>query len=251
MCCTSTKLTSIDLSWRELYYISANTFSSNLKNVILSPANIYLSKVNNEKNSRKRCEICSKLTIKTTERRQWRRSGVFIVNFEHISHLFLVLLLLTLNRDKNRYFYHPIQTNLHRLKFIYTNVIMYSFIKPFASTLLFYFYYLPIHVTAISQKYAILCVIWYLLYNFKKREKYRERMKEKKRERVLTFLHECFSRFSSCANGTKSRKGMFEVFITSLRLFRGVFEVMWKKINVRQRCIQNPAKYLRWSILQK
>ena len=27
------------------------------------------------------------LTIKTPERRQWRRSGVFIVNFEHISHL--------------------------------------------------------------------------------------------------------------------------------------------------------------------
>ena len=31
---------------------------------------------------------CTKLTIKTPERRQWRRSGVFIVNFEHISHLF-------------------------------------------------------------------------------------------------------------------------------------------------------------------
>ena len=27
----------------------------------------------------------------------WRRSGVFIVNFEHISHLALVFLLLTLN----------------------------------------------------------------------------------------------------------------------------------------------------------
>ena len=34
-----------------------------------------------------RCEICSKLTIKTPKRRQWRRFGVFIVNFEHISHL--------------------------------------------------------------------------------------------------------------------------------------------------------------------
>ena len=28
---------------------------------------------------------------------QWRRSGVFIVNFEQISHLVLVFLLLTLN----------------------------------------------------------------------------------------------------------------------------------------------------------
>ena len=40
-----------------------------------------------------RCEICSKLTIKTPKRRYWRRFGVlrrfgvFIVNFEHISHL--------------------------------------------------------------------------------------------------------------------------------------------------------------------
>ena len=28
----------------------------------------------------------------------WRRSDVFIVNFEHISHLVLLFLLLTLNR---------------------------------------------------------------------------------------------------------------------------------------------------------
>ena len=45
-----------------------------------------------------RCEICSKLIIKTPERRQWRRSDVFIVNFENISHLLLVLPLLTLSR---------------------------------------------------------------------------------------------------------------------------------------------------------
>ena len=61
------------------------------------PANINLFRVNN-RNSRKRCEICSKLTIKTLERRQSRRSGAFIVNFEHISHLFLLFLLLALNR---------------------------------------------------------------------------------------------------------------------------------------------------------
>ena len=60
------------------------------------PAGIYLLKVNN-RNARTRCEICSKLTIMTPERRHWRRSGVFIVNFEHISHLGLVSLLLTLN----------------------------------------------------------------------------------------------------------------------------------------------------------
>ena len=33
------------------------------------------------------CEICLKLTTKTPKRRQWRRFGLFIVNFEHISHL--------------------------------------------------------------------------------------------------------------------------------------------------------------------
>ena len=38
-------------------------------------------KANNRK-TRKRNEICSRLTIKTTERQ--RRSAVFVVNFEHI-----------------------------------------------------------------------------------------------------------------------------------------------------------------------
>ena len=42
----------------------------------------------NIKNIRKRCEICSRLTIKTPKRRHWPRSGVFIVNFEHMSNLF-------------------------------------------------------------------------------------------------------------------------------------------------------------------
>ena len=46
------------------------------------PAGNYMFKVNNRK-TRKRCEICSKF---------------FIVNFEHISQLFLVFLLLTLSR---------------------------------------------------------------------------------------------------------------------------------------------------------
>ena len=45
------------------------------------------------------CEDCSKLTIKTAERHQWRRSSsVFIVNFEQISHIVLVFPTLTLNK---------------------------------------------------------------------------------------------------------------------------------------------------------
>ena len=36
--------------------------------------------------------------MKTQERRKWRRSGVFIVNFEYILHIFLMLAYLTLNK---------------------------------------------------------------------------------------------------------------------------------------------------------
>ena len=74
-------------------------------------------KVSN-RNTRTGCEICSKLTIKTPGQHhlkrnqsidlqsksmncsvyERRRSRVFIVNFEHISHLVLPFLLLTLSR---------------------------------------------------------------------------------------------------------------------------------------------------------
>ena len=56
-----------------------SVFFDNLWKMVMSPiynpAGIYLLK-NNESN-RTICEICSKLTIKAPERRQWRRSGVF------------------------------------------------------------------------------------------------------------------------------------------------------------------------------
>ena len=60
------------------------------------PAGNCMFKVN-KRNTRARWEI-SNLTIKTPQQRQWRRSGCFIVIFEHISHLVLVFLLLTLSR---------------------------------------------------------------------------------------------------------------------------------------------------------
>ena len=67
--------------WSKVLCCFVNTF----------PANMYLFKVNN-RNTRERCEICSNLTINTSElchwRCHWRCSGVFIVNFEDISHLF-------------------------------------------------------------------------------------------------------------------------------------------------------------------
>ena len=51
------------------------------------PTNIYLLKFN-ERNTRKRCEICLKVNV-----------NFFKVNFKDISHLPLVILLLTLNKQ--------------------------------------------------------------------------------------------------------------------------------------------------------
>ena len=63
----------------------ANNFKLlNLRRIETYPIDIYLLKVNNRK-TRTRCEICSKSTIKTPERSHWHCSGVFIINFEHIS----------------------------------------------------------------------------------------------------------------------------------------------------------------------
>ena len=56
-------------------------------NMLTYPAGIDLLKVDNRNITKS--EICSKLTIKTPERRQWHCSGVFVVNFEHISQLVL------------------------------------------------------------------------------------------------------------------------------------------------------------------
>ena len=94
------------LSWRKetlnfstmLIITSGQFYDWNIESMArYCPANIYLIKVNN-RNTRKRCEIFSKLTIKTPEWRRCRRSGVFIVNFENISQLFPVFLLLTLSK---------------------------------------------------------------------------------------------------------------------------------------------------------
>ena len=56
------------------------------------PTNIYLFKVN-KKNIGKRCEIFSVLTIKTPDWRKWCHYAVFILNFEHILHIFPVFIV--------------------------------------------------------------------------------------------------------------------------------------------------------------
>ena len=62
----------------------------------LFPASIYLFKANTG-NTRTMCEICSNLTVETPEWRQWHHYGVFVVNYEQISHIVLLFQLLTLN----------------------------------------------------------------------------------------------------------------------------------------------------------
>ena len=99
------KITKACIKWRGLWYVSLlnwpicsyihycythPVYNQNY------PVGIYLLKINNRK-ARTRCEICTKLTIKTPVRSHWRRCGVSIIKFEHMSHLVLVFLLLTLN----------------------------------------------------------------------------------------------------------------------------------------------------------
>ena len=64
------------------------------------PAGNYMFKVNN-RNSRTRCELCSKLTIKIPERRHDVVLVSLLITLKHISHLVLVFILnivhITLN----------------------------------------------------------------------------------------------------------------------------------------------------------
>ena len=61
------------------------------------PFAIYLFIFNNG-NTITKFKVCLKLTLKTSERHHWCRLGVFIVNFKQISHILLLVLLITLNK---------------------------------------------------------------------------------------------------------------------------------------------------------
>ena len=70
------------------YWISHESLFGKIKRKFISPIKIYLFKLNN-RNTRKKFEVCSKLTTKT--RRHCRLFGVFIVNFERISQLIVAI----------------------------------------------------------------------------------------------------------------------------------------------------------------
>ena len=62
------------------------TVMKNINSVRDVPSGVYLFKTNN-RNKKTVSEICSRRTIKTLDRRYWRRSVVFIINFEQISNI--------------------------------------------------------------------------------------------------------------------------------------------------------------------
>ena len=89
------------------------------------PAGIYMFKVNNW-NTRTRCEISSQLTVMTPEGSIWRRSGVFIVNVEHITYLVLGFLLSTLSRKMPPGWKHISDPMQSYWGFIYSRRLLFS-----------------------------------------------------------------------------------------------------------------------------
>ena len=72
---------------------------------------------------------------------------------------------------------------------------------------------IPLSICLYKDIYVMRCAIWYHLYNFIKT--WKTPMEECYFLKV-TFLHGCFSRFSYCTNGIKSRKtSHMDVCITS------------------------------------
>ena len=77
---------------------SAKSLENNRKLGLFTPQLTPLTCSKSTLETRKRCEICSKLIVKTPGQIQERRFSVFIVTFEHNLHLFLVFLSLTFNK---------------------------------------------------------------------------------------------------------------------------------------------------------
>ena len=76
-----TIITSSHTFWNKKYFL----FSWMVFQLTPSSSQHLLVQIQQQKHQKNtRCEICSRLKIKTPERRKWRHSGVFIVNFEHI-----------------------------------------------------------------------------------------------------------------------------------------------------------------------
>ena len=78
------------LSWTERVPTRVRKSKTNTFDESINPAGIYLLKVNN-RNTRTRCKICSKLTIKTPKRRQ---QIIYFRSFQMVSDCFSLFLTL-------------------------------------------------------------------------------------------------------------------------------------------------------------
>ena len=164
-------------------------------------ANIYLFWFNN-RNTGNRFKICSKLTIKTQDRRHWRRSVIVILNFEQISHIVLVFPLLILKNWKISHI---------ALVLLLSNLNKYMPAGMRVSERLFAFFSRHCKVTwkictfrtgdeEIKRRWSsleTLCVIWKHLYNFKnvKNTHGGVLLLVTLQTLKVTLLHGCFSRF--------------------------------------------------------
>ena len=90
-----------------LKYFNARVWSHILMTSNKTSVDNYMFQVNN-RNTRTMYEICSKLTIKTPERRHWRHLGVFVVNIEEVNSGWALIIELS----------HP-QTRHSRVKICY------------------------------------------------------------------------------------------------------------------------------------
>ena len=84
--------------WKVLWALEYMNLNRSINLTFLGvscPVNIYLFKAN-IKYTRKMCKICLHVTIKT-EQRHWRRSDVYIHNFENIFCLMFTLLSLSMS----------------------------------------------------------------------------------------------------------------------------------------------------------
>ena len=119
---TNVNLKSISQIFRVflLLALSIYIFTGLLENSLI-PGKIYLFKVTS-RNTRKRCEICSKFTIKITERRHWHRSCVFIVYFKQLN------LRLCLNYASDYFFWNYLMRNQNyqRLDWLYKSLLSFG-----------------------------------------------------------------------------------------------------------------------------
>ena len=104
-----------------------------------TPIGNYMFKVSN-RGARPSCEICSKLTTKAPERRHWRYFVGFIVTFEHISHLVLEFLLLTLVRWTLAGTHVFVIAFIAVAQFFPLGLLVFCFLPIMLRLLLLYFY---------------------------------------------------------------------------------------------------------------